>query len=203
MSQFTLPEDALTRIGAQLNLNGTFNHTVRSAWGGHQVMFSLRVERGLADIHCVVEMGGERHSITVASTDPKRHILVADFIDAIANGRIDSGAMAPARVTRHPLLPEPIPLLDSAQEAALRQLVRKGGTLDLDLGLQHPIRIAIHRNHPRPGQNGITTILSIGETKPRTVLWTSRESDARIYARLADTVEALATAATPATARAA
>lgn len=198
MSQFTLPEAALTRIQAQLNLNGTFNHTVRSAWGGHQVMFKLQVERGLTDTACVVELGGQRHSITVGSADPQRHIVVADFIDAIANGRVDSAAVAPARVTRMPLMPEPAPLLDSAQEAALHLLVRKGGALDLDVGLAHPIRVVLHRNHPNPGSNGATIILSIGQTKPRTVLWTSRESEPRVYRRLLELVDALAAAATPA-----
>lgn len=206
MSNFTLPEDALARLAAQINLNGTFNHTVRSPWGGHQVMFKLKVERGLADTACTVEMGGERHSITVRHADPERHIQLADLIDAIANGRVDSAAVAPPRVTRLAILPEPEPMLDAQQDAALRLLVRKGGTLDLHMGLKHPIKLAVHRNHPRHGAPyaggplpGITVILSIGETQPRTVCWSAHDTEARLHARLATSVEQLVTVATPAT----
>lgn len=204
MSQFTLPEDALTRISAQLNLNGTFNHTVRSAWGGHQVMFKLQVERGLQDTACTVEMGGERHSITILNANPQRHLQVADFIDAIANGRVDSAALAPARVTRLPTLPEPEPMLDAEQDAALRLLVRKGGSLDLHLGFEHPIKVAVHRRPPAAhlgNMPGLSVILSIGESKPRTAFWTAFASYAQLYARLASSIEHMATAATPRAAR--
>lgn len=203
MSNFTLPEDALTRISAQVNVTGRFNHSVRSPWGGHQAQFSLQVERDQVTTTCTVEMGGERHSITVQNDDQQRHILVADLIDAIANGRVDSGALAPARVTRLPVLPEPDPLLDAGQEAALRLLVRKGGTLDLHMGFAHPIKVAVHRKNQRIGcpDPGITALLSIGETQPRTICWTAYDRAPRLYARLAESVEKLTIAATPAAAR--
>lgn len=194
MSQFSLPEDALQRIAAQVNLSGTFNHTVRSAWGSHQAMFRLSVDRGPVTTTAAVEMGGEKHSITLKSTCPQRHIDLADFIDAIANGRVDSAALAPARVSRLALMPEPEPLLDATQEAELQLLVRKGGAGDLHLGFKHPIKVAIHRTR---GREGITAILSIGQSKPRTSCFTIYGRNAELFRRVLQSVEHLATAATP------
>lgn len=194
MSNFTLPEDALIRLAAQVNVSGTFTHTVRSAYSRHQVMLRLTIERGGEDTEATVEIGGERHHITLQNNDPARHIHLADFIDAIANGRVDSAAPAPARVTRTPLLPEPEPLLDATQEAALQLLVRKGGTLELQLGFEHPVRVAVHRTHSR---SGITAIASIGEARPRTSCFTAYGMHYSCYERLLQSVEHLAACAAP------
>lgn len=194
MSNFTLPEEALTRIAAQVNVSGTFSHTVRSATSRHQVMLSLTTERGPLTTDATIQLGGERHSMTLVNADPERHIQLADYIDAIANGRVDSAAVAPARVTRHPLLPEPDPLLDATQAASLQALVRKGGTLDLHLGHEHPVRVAVHRTHSRPG---ITAIASIGENRPRTSCFTNYGHPASCYERLLQSIEHLAACATP------
>lgn len=194
MSNFTLPEDSLIRLAAQVNMSGTFGHVVRSAYSRHQVMFKLHIERSTESTEATVEMGEERHHITLQSNDPERHIHLADFIDAIANGRVDSAAPAPARVTRFPVLPEPEPLLDADQDAALQLLVRKGGTLDLHLGHEHPVRVAIHRTHSR---SGITAILSIGETRPRTSCFTAYGMHHSCYERLLKSVEHLAACAAP------
>lgn len=197
---FALPEDALQRLAAQLNLTGTFNHTVRSAWNSHQVMFRLRVERATDTTAVKVEMGGQVHSITVASADPQRHLQVADLIDAIANGRVDSAEPAPARVTRQPLLPEPEPLLDTDQRTAVERLVQRGGVVDLHLGFAYPIRVAVHRTINTPG---ITAILSIGERHPRTKCFTVRDNPRNCTARLLQSIEHLAIQATPRNAAAA
>ncbi|MFB8828328.1 hypothetical protein ACE0DR_00945 [Azotobacter sp. CWF10] len=61
-----------------------------------------------------------------------------------------------------------------------------------------PVRIApaIHRNRPRPG---VTGILAIGESRPRTILLTNYEgSENKVYARIVEAVEHLSLAATPA-----
>lgn len=192
MNNFTLPEDALTRLTAQVNMSGTFNHTVRSAYGRQQVNLKLRVERGPATTEATVIMGDERHSMTLVNDDPERHIQLADYIDAIANGRVDSATPAPARVTRLPLLPEPEPLLDATQEAALHLLVRRGGTLDLPITHEHPVRVAVHRTHSR---TGITAIVSIGERRPRTSCFTVYGSHSSCYERLLQSVEHLAVSA--------
>lgn len=193
---FSLPEDALLRIAAQLNLNGTFNHTVRTPWNSHQVTFRLRIERGSDSTVARVEMGGQVHSITVANTDPCRHLLVADLIDAIANGRVDSAEPAPARVTRHPVLPEPDQLLTTEQLGRIKYLVRHGGFAALETGLANPINVAVHRARRR-----ITAIVSIGTSRPRTSCftvsdWAHPGTDREATARLLAGIEQMHIAAT-------
>lgn len=197
---FALPEPSLQRLAAQINLSGTFNHTVRSAWGGHQVMFALKVERGLQDTACTVEMGGQRHSITVQNGDAQRHVQLADFIDAIANGRVDSAEAAPARVTRHPVLIEGDDLLSTEQLGRLKYMVRHGGVTALELGHEQPIHVAVHRRHPGPG---IDAIVSIGTARPRTSYFSVRHGDAECLNRLLVCIEQMHIIATPRNAAAA
>jgi hypothetical protein len=54
---FTLPEEGLQRLAAQLNLTGTFTHTLRSAYGGHQLLARVRIERGQPNTAVRIEMG--------------------------------------------------------------------------------------------------------------------------------------------------
>jgi len=197
---FALPEQSLVRLAAQINLNGTFSHTVRGPWGSHQVMFSLKVERGERNTNCTVEMGGERHSISVANANASRHIELADFIDAIANGRIDSAEPAPGRVTRQPLLIEDSELLTTDQQGRIKYMARHGGFVALELGLPEPINVAVHRTHPGPG---ITAIVSIGNRRPRTSLFTTRGTEADCVKRLMAAIEHTHIIATPRNAAAA
>lgn len=195
MNTFTLSDQTLTLLAAQLNLNGSFNHTCRSAFSRHSIMFRLKVERGPSSTEATVELGGQRHSLTLPHGEPHPAHLLADFVEAIANGRLDSAEPAPARVVAV-LPPEDEPLLDSDQERQLRHVVQRGGFLELHLGHAHPIRVAIHRNRPRPG---VTGILAIGESRPRTILLANYEgSESKVYARIVEAVEHLSLAAAPA-----
>lgn len=197
---FTLPEDALQRLTAQLNLTGTFNHVVRSAFSSLQVMFRLFVERSTETTAVAVEMGGQRHSITVQNSDPQRHLLVADLIDAIANGRVDSAEVAPARITRLPVLPEPEELLSTDQLGRIKYMVRHGGSTPLETGHAAPINVAVHRTATA---RGITAIISIGTSRPRTACFTVRGTDAECLKRLQASIENMHIAATPRNAAAA
>lgn len=197
---FTLPEDALVRLTAQLNLNGTFNHTVRAPYSTLQVMFKLIVERGTETTNVTVVMGGERHSIAVQNNDPQRHVQVADLIDAIANGRVDSAEVAPARVTRLPMLPEPDALLSTEQAGRIKYMVRHGGFTALETGHELPINVAVHRTATT---KGITAIVSIGNSKPRTSCFTVRGNDAECLKRLLVSIEHTHIIATPRNAAAA
>lgn len=197
---FTLPEDALVRLTAQLNLNGTFNHAVRAPYSTLQVMFQLIVERGTENTAVAVVMGGERHSITVQNNDPQRHVQVADLIDAIANGRVDSAEVAPARVTRLPLLPEPDALLSTDQLGRIKYMVRHGGCTALETGHELPINVSVHRTATT---KGITAIVSIGNSKPRTSCFTVRGNDAECLKRLLASIEHTHIVATPRNAAAA
>lgn len=197
---FTLPEDALVRLSAQLNLNGTFNHAVRSAFTTLQVMFRLTVERGSETTAATVEMAGQRHSITVQNNDPQRHLQVADFIDAIANGLVDSAEPAQARVTRLPLLPEPDALLSTDQLGRIKYMVRHGGCTALETGHELPINVSVHRTATT---KGITAIVSIGNSKPRTSCFTVRGNDDECLKRLLASIEHTHIVATPRNAAAA
>ncbi|WP_339079651.1 hypothetical protein [Pseudomonas sp. TMP9] len=191
---FTLPEDSLVRLNAQLNLTGTFNHVLRAPYSTLQVMLRLIVERSTEISAVTVEMGGQRHSITVYNNDHSRHMQVADFIDAIANGQVDSAEPAPARVTRMPVLPEPDELLSTDQLGRIKYMVRHGGSVALETGHDLPIHVAVHRTAT---SKGITAIVSTGNRRPRTSCFTVRGTDADCLKRLLASIEHTHIAATP------
>lgn len=191
---FTLPEEGLQRLTAQLNLTGTFTHTLRSAYGGHQLLARVRIERGQFRTAVRIEMGDQVHTLDVQTAHPEKHLQVADFIDAIANGRVDGGELAPARVTRQPLLPEPAALLDETQLGRLKHMVRHGGFASLETGHEHPIHVAVHRTRPA---EGVTVIASIGAARPRTKCFTVRGDQRTCLKRLLISIEDLHIVATP------
>lgn len=197
-NQFTLSDSSLRSLAAQLQLNGKFHHSCRSAYGRRFLQLTMQVEQGAGTAAVAIEIGGERHSITIDHRTPRSDAALADFIEAIANGRIDSAEPAPARTT--PALPELEPLLDTAQQQALRDLVRKGGFLDVHVGLEHPVRLAVHRTY---NTQGITAVLSLGESQPRTTAWTLRQQPEKCFRALMESVEHLAATGKPKPARAA
>ena len=197
MNRFSLPDSSLIRIAAQLNMTGTFNHTCKSAFSQDTIALKLHVERGHPDTTAAVEMGSERHSITLLNANPRKHLELADFIDAIANGRVDSAEPSPPRITALDLVVDqaPEPLIDSEQQESLRLAIKKGGFIRIEVGLPRPIEVAIHRTFNRPG---ITAIACIGERRPRTVCFTSYAGEQAITKQLLTTIENLAARATPA-----
>ena len=102
--------------------------------------------------------------------------------------------VAPARVTRMPLLPEPDGLLDDTQLGRLKHMVRHGGFASLETGHQCPINVAVHRT--RPAQ-GVTVIASIGSARPRTKCFTVRGDERECLKRLLISIEDLHIIATP------
>jgi hypothetical protein len=192
---FALPEDNLLRLQAQLNMTGTFNHTVsRMPYSRDQVAFRIRIERGQLNTAVRIEMGEQVHTLDVQTAHPEKHLQVADFIDAIANGRVDGGELAPPRVTRQPLLPEPAALLDETQLGRLKHMVRHGGFTSLETGHEHPIHVAVHRTRPA---EGVTVIASIGAARPRTKCFTVRGNQHECLKRLLISIEHLHIIATP------
>lgn len=190
---FTLSDNSLRMLSAQLELNGTFRHTCRSAYGQQQIELVMKVERDLEKTNVTITMGGEKHSISFTNRAPRNDRLLADFIDAIANGRVDSAEPACPRVLLH--IPERESPLDTEQQEAIKGLVRRGGFLSLDVGLDNPINVSVHRTS---NTSGITAILSVGVRRPRTCCWTiRRECDAYCARRLQESVEHLITTATP------
>lgn len=198
-NQFTLSDNSLRMLAAQLELNGKFRHTCRSAYGQQQIELVMQVERDLERTNVTITMGGEKHSISVINGESRNDQVLADFIDAIANGRVDSAEPARPRVLLH--LPERESPLDTEQQEAIKGLARRGGFLALDVGLENPINVSVHRT---VNTSGICAILSVGVRRPRTCCWTiRRESDAYCARRLLESVEHLITIATPKPVRAA
>lgn len=190
MSKFKIDNRTLTLLSAQINLSETFNHTLRSAPRRESIAFRLKVERNQVDTTFTVELSNERHTLTLLN-GKKNHLKLADFIEEIANGLIDPAV-------------EPSPQLHAEREygafsAHQREQVFGqvciGGFLDLDLGFELPIRIAVHRTRTR---TGITVVMSIGVKSPRTKCFTVCGSDVEMYKKVCESINHLAALATPA-----
>lgn len=188
MRKFKLSDSAMQLLAAQVHLNGTFNHSLRSVLLRHPLTLRLKVERSRADTLFTVEMGTERHSLTLPNSK-KAHLKLAALIEEIANGpsNLDDAAS---------LLPLAENLvIDPAQEQHLYELVRSGGMLSLEVGYKQLIHVGIHHNQTR---KGITAFMSTGSSQPRTTSFTLYGSDTEIFRWIIESIHHLATAATSA-----
>ncbi|WP_030128531.1 hypothetical protein [Pseudomonas sp. QTF5] len=192
MSKYKLDNRTLQLLNAQVNLTETFNHVLRSAPKREALAFRLKVERSTADTHFTVELGSERHSLTLKN-DKKMHLKLADFIEEIANGPVDPSITA--ELLTLPYASRQYAQFDADNRQRVFELVRTGGSLSLDMGFELPIHVAIHRTQTR---TGITTIMSIGVKRPRTKCFTVCGTDAEIYEKVAESITHLAAVATPA-----
>lgn len=192
MSKFKLDNRTLALLHAQVNLSETFNHTLRATPQRDALAFRLKVERSKTDTHFTIELGSERHTLTLINSK-KMHLKLADFIEEIANGPADLTA-----------LPDSLPALDANRrygefdvehEQQVFELVRTGGAINLDLGFEQPIYLAIHRNKNR---SGITTIMGIGVKSPRTKCFTVYGTDVELNGMVVESINHLAAEATPA-----
>ena len=192
MSKFKLDNRTLQLLSAQVNLTETFQHVLRSAPKRETLAFRLKVERDTAETIFVVELGSERHTLTL-SNEKKMHLKLADFIEEIANGPFDPNNSAHLLYLPH--AEREYGRLDLRDKQRVLELVITGGTLSLDMGFELPLHVAIHRTHTRPG---VTTILSIGLKSPRTKCFTVCGTDVEIYGKVVESINHLAVAATPA-----
>jgi hypothetical protein len=192
MNKFKLDNRTLQLLNAQVNLTETFNHVLRSAPKREALAFRLKVERSESDTHFTVELGSERHSLTLKN-EKKMHLRLADFIEEIANGPVDPSNTAELLTLRH--ANRQYARFDVENRQRVFDLVRTGGSLSLDMGFELPIHVAIHRTQTR---TGITTIMSIGVKRPRTKCFTVCGTDTEIYEKVAQSINHLAAVATPA-----
>lgn len=192
MSKFKLDNNSLALLKAQVNLTETFNHLLRTESRRERLVVRLKVERSKADTHFTVELGTERHTLTLPNSK-KMHLKLADFIEEIANGPTDPGL--PPESSSLPHADRRYGVFEAEHKQQVFELIRTGGALSLDMGFELPINLAIHRNKTR---SGITTIMSIGIKKPRTKCFTVCGSDVEIYSMVAESITHLATVATPA-----
>lgn len=192
MSKFKLDNRTLQLLNAQVNLNETFNHTLRFSPQRETLTFRLKVERNTTDTLFTVELGSERHTLTLQN-EKKMHLKLADFIEEIANG--PANPCNTAELLTLPHASRQYAQFDVENRQRVFELVRTGGSLSLDMGFELPIHVAIHRTQTR---TGITTIMSIGVKRPRTKCFTVYGTDADIYEKVAESINHLAAVATPA-----
>lgn len=193
MSKFKLDNRALQLLNAQVNLSGTFNHVIRSAAPKCEALaFRLKVERNTSDTLFIVESGSERHTLTLPN-EKKMHLKLADFIEEIVNGPFD--ASNTADLLNRPHADRQYARFDIEHKQQVLELVRTGGVVSLNMGFELPLHVALHRTKTR---SGVTTIMSIGKKRPRTKCFTVYGSDVEIYKQVAESINHLATAATPA-----
>ncbi|KAA3534038.1 hypothetical protein [Pseudomonas savastanoi] len=183
MSKYKLDANTLALLKAQAKLTETFNHVIRSAKSG-ALPFRLKVEHASAETHFRVEVGNQRHSLTLQNA-PTMHIQLAAFIEEIANGALDLGTSTAKRIDGK------YSVLDEQLSLQVFDLVRRGGMLSLDVGLEQPIHVSIHRNRTR---TAATTLMTIGVTK----CFTLSGPDAEIHEKVVESINHLASIATPA-----
>jgi len=188
MNRFALADKTLRLLAAQVNLNGTFHHTCSFKNTNLPLIFVLQVERSSSSTLFTIVTGDEKHSLTVNDVDKDKHLMLADFIESIANGRMDTAEPATPRVRAESV--ERGQLLDANQQDQLHQLVRKGGSLLLDVGLDEAVSLAVHRTQSR---KGITAILVAGDSCPRTQCFTAYGDDQHSFNRLLQSLDHLAT----------
>jgi hypothetical protein len=189
MTRYKLDNRTLALLQAQVRLTESFNHIVRADPQRQALAFRLKVERRKADTHFTVELGSDRHTLTLANSRTM-HLKLADFIEDIINGPISpNDPTALSHVDRR------YGVFNAEHKQQVFDLVRTGGALSLDLGFEQPINLAIHRNKSR---RAITTIMSIGVKRPRSKCFTACGTDVEIYCTVAESITHLAVQATPA-----
>ena len=193
MNQFSLADITLRLLAAQVNLNGTFHHSCSFKNTNLPLIFVLQVERGSSGTLFTIATGDEKHSLTVYDPDKDTYLVLADFIESIANGRMDSAEPATPRVRAESI--DRGQLLDTHQQEQLHQLVRNGGSLLLDVGLDEAVSLAVHRTQSR---KGITAILVSGDSCPRTQCFTAYGDDQHSLNRLLQSLNHLVPSAAPA-----
>lgn len=193
MNRFSLADKTLRLLAAQVNLNGTFHHSCSFKNTNLPLIFILQVERGSSATLFTLVTGDEKHSLTLNDADKDKHLVLADFIESIANGRMDTAEPATPRVRAESI--DCGQLLDANQQEQLHQLVRNGGSLLLDVGLDEAVNLAVHRTQSR---KGITAILVAGDSYPRTQCFTVYGDDQHSFNRLLQSLDHLAASAVPA-----
>jgi len=192
MIKYKIDNRTLQLLNAQVNLTETFNHVLRTAPKRECLAFRLKVERGTVESTFVVELGSERHTLTLPN-DKTMHLKLADFIEEIANGPLDpshtSDLVHPLHADRQ------YGRFEVQDKQRVFELIRTGGVVSLDMGFDLPLHVAVHRPNTL---SCITAILSIGNKSPRTRCFTACGTDVEILGKVSESISQIAAAATPA-----
>lgn len=93
MSLFQVPFAKQELLHYMLREGGTAVCTLHSPARMIQATFSVELTDSQARV--AVEMGSTSNSLTLRRTDPANHLHLRDFLEDIANGRIESAIPAP------------------------------------------------------------------------------------------------------------
>ncbi len=175
MSAFTLNAAAFVRLKAQLNLNGSFNHTLRNAQRT-AVPAIVAVEQCCSAIHVKVSIGTSHNCLTIKRGQQPPTLRIAKFIEACANGTSFDEAPFPEEAE-----------LASQTEITLRSATRLGrGTYWLNIADIDDFSVCLR---PSNGGGSLATLEAGNATMqvqlPRDV--------ARAYSQLAENVHRFAT----------
>jgi len=192
MIKYKIDNRTLQLLNAQVNLTETFNHVLRTAPKRECLAFRLKAERGTVESTFIVELGSERHTLTLQN-DKRMHLKLADFIEEIANGPLDPSNTGD--VVHRPHADRQYGHFEVQGKQRVLELVRTGGVLSLDMGFDVPLHVVVHRPHTIAC---ITAILSIGKKSPRTRCFTACGTDVEIYGKVTESINHLAATATPA-----
>ncbi len=94
---YALRQPSFVRLKAQLSLNGRFNHALYDAETRQAVHVTLDIERGAGQVHVIVRMGSTLNSLGLPLDSQSNANTVADYIESIANVRLDTADETPAR----------------------------------------------------------------------------------------------------------
>ncbi|MFG6286859.1 hypothetical protein ACGNXG_01805 [Pseudomonas aeruginosa] len=94
---YALRQPSFVRLKAQLSLNGRFNHALYDAETRQAVHVTLDIERGAGQVHVIVRMGSTLNSLGLPLDSQSNANTVADYIESIANARLDTADETPAR----------------------------------------------------------------------------------------------------------
>ncbi len=191
MSRIKLDANTLALLRAQVRLTETFNHSIRSASSG-SLHFRLNVEHTSDMTRFIVEMGGQRHSLTLPNSK-SMHLKLAGFIEDIAKGQVASNLQQ--NLNAPPRTHAAANILDEQTSSQVFNLIRLGGVLNLNPGTGLPLHIAVHRNRTRPA---VTTVMSIGVSPPRTKCFTVTGTDAEMFEQIVESIHHLVSVASPA-----
>ncbi|MCS3467420.1 hypothetical protein M2401_001141 [Pseudomonas sp. JUb42] len=176
MNLWFVEKQSLPLFKAQANLNGTFNHKCFSLQAAEKIPYQLTVERAANATTFTVEMQGQRHSTTLKKQPKRIEMLLAAFVENVANGRIDPCDQSPPTLTtKRKQAAEKVP---GEHVRKLRTLITNGGFGSLDLGMGRPILIALHRTRSR---QGVTAIVGSGEHPMHTQCFTVYGVDSYVF----------------------
>lgn len=114
MNRLTLNAAAFIRLGAQLKLNGTFNHTLRNDQR-ISMAATVEVEQCSAAVYACIRIGRSCNSIKLDRNSKTAANRLARYIECIANGEAPIGVGEPGEY-----------LLASDMEVMLRTAIRMG-----------------------------------------------------------------------------